>query len=80
MEHRASTVPHHPRLLFQFGSIRHLVGLLGGGDQPSARPLATQDSTTQKDADMRAGFEPVIPMFKRPKTVLALDHLAIETG
>jgi hypothetical protein len=31
-EHRASTVPCHPRLLFQFlGSIRHLVGLLGGG-------------------------------------------------
>jgi hypothetical protein len=31
-EHRASTVPRHPRLLFQFlGSIRHLVGLLGGG-------------------------------------------------
>jgi hypothetical protein len=31
-EHRASTVPRHPRLLFRFlGSIRHLVGLLGGG-------------------------------------------------
>jgi hypothetical protein len=31
-EHRASTVPRHPRHLFQFlGSIRHLVGLLGGG-------------------------------------------------
>jgi hypothetical protein len=35
-EHRASTVPHHPRLLFQFlGSIRHLVGLLGGGISPA---------------------------------------------
>jgi hypothetical protein len=28
----------------------------------------------------RAGFEPVIPMFERPKTVLALDRAAIETG
>jgi hypothetical protein len=28
----------------------------------------------------RAGFEPVIPMFERPKTVLALDRSAIETG
>jgi hypothetical protein len=28
----------------------------------------------------RAGFEPEIPMFERPKTVLALDRSAIETG
>jgi hypothetical protein len=28
----------------------------------------------------RAGFEPAIPMFERPKTVLALDSAAIETG
>jgi hypothetical protein len=35
-EHRASTVPRHPRLLFQFlGSIRHLVGLHGGGISPA---------------------------------------------
>jgi hypothetical protein len=35
-EHRASTVPRHPRLLFQFlGSIKHLVGLLGGGISPA---------------------------------------------
>jgi hypothetical protein len=34
-EHRASTVPRHPRLLFQFlGSIRQLVGFLGGGISP----------------------------------------------
>jgi hypothetical protein len=34
-EHRASTVPHHLRLLFQFpGSIRHLVGHLGRGISP----------------------------------------------
>jgi hypothetical protein len=35
-EHRASTVPRHPRLLFQFlGCIRHLVGLLGGEISPA---------------------------------------------
>jgi hypothetical protein len=35
-EHRALTVPRHPRLLFQcLGSIRHLVGLLGGGISPA---------------------------------------------
>jgi hypothetical protein len=28
----------------------------------------------------RVGFEPAIPMFKWPKTVLALDHAAIWTG
>jgi hypothetical protein len=28
----------------------------------------------------RAGFEPAIPMFERPKTGLALDRAAIETG
>jgi hypothetical protein len=27
----------------------------------------------------RAGFEPAIPMFERPKTVPALDRSAIET-
>jgi hypothetical protein len=35
-EHRATTVPRRPRLLFQFlGSIRHLVGLLGGAISPT---------------------------------------------
>jgi hypothetical protein len=28
----------------------------------------------------RAGLELAIPMFERPKTVLALDRAAIETG
>jgi hypothetical protein len=54
------------------------------GDQPDARPLPTQDNTTQKKCGHtsipRAGFEPVIPMFERPKTVRALDSAAIGTG
>jgi len=28
----------------------------------------------------RAGFEPAILLFERPKTVLALDSAVIETG
>jgi hypothetical protein len=54
------------------------------GDQPDAKPLPTQDNTTQKKRGHtsmpRAGFEPEIPMFERPKTVLALDRAAIWTG
>jgi hypothetical protein len=67
---------------FTYGSIRRLVGLLGRGISPTPRPLPTQDNTEQhRHTSMpRAGFELVIPMFERPKTVLALDRAAIETG
>jgi hypothetical protein len=62
----------------------HLVGLLWMGDQPDARPVPTQDNTTQKKRGYismpRAGFEPAIPMFERPKTVLALDRAAITSS
>jgi len=50
------------------------------GDQPYARPLRTQDNTTQKNADTsmpRAGFEPAILVFERLKTVRALDLAAL---
>jgi hypothetical protein len=61
----------------------HLVGLLGRGINPAPRPLPTQDNTNtekRRHTSMpRAGFEPVIPMFERPKTVLALDCAATET-
>jgi hypothetical protein len=54
------------------------------GDQPNARPLPTQDNTTQKKRGHtsmpRAVFEPAIPMFERPKTVRALDRAGIGTG
>jgi hypothetical protein len=46
------------------------------GDWPVTKPLATQDSITQKNVDTsmpRAGFELTIPVFKRVKTVHALD-------
>jgi hypothetical protein len=49
MEHRALTVPHHPRLLFQFlGSIRHLVGLLGGGIGPHKASTYTGQHNTER--------------------------------
>jgi hypothetical protein len=54
---------------------KHLVGLLGWGISPAPRPLTTQDNTIQRNTNThtsmpRAGFEPAIPMFERPKTVL----------
>jgi hypothetical protein len=61
-----------------------LVGLLRRGFSPAPRPLPTEDNTTQRNTDThihaRAGFEPAIPVFERPKTVLVLDRAAVETG
>jgi hypothetical protein len=60
-----------------------LVGLHGRGISPAPRPLSTQDNTTQRNRHTsmpRAGFEPAIPMFERPKAVLPLDRAATETG
>jgi hypothetical protein len=55
------------------------------GDQPVARPLpiyrTTQHRKTRTHIYMpQVGFEPVIPVFERPKTVRALDRSAIGTG
>jgi hypothetical protein len=69
--------------LFTYGSIRHLVGLLGQGISPAQGSTYTGQHNTEKHRHTsmpRAEFEPVIPIFERPKTVLALDHAAIETG
>jgi hypothetical protein len=59
----------------------HLLGLLGRVISPTQ---GTQDNTPQKKRGHTsmplAGFEPVIPMFERPETVLALDRAAIGTG
>jgi hypothetical protein len=84
-EHRASTVPRHPRLLFQFlGSIRHLLGLLwGGGDQSSARQR-TQDNTTQKYADTHPCPDQDSNLRSQcssgRRQYFSLDRSAIETG
>jgi hypothetical protein len=59
---------------------RHLVGLLGREISPAPRPLPTQDNIRQRNTDTsmpRARFETAIPVFERPKTVLALDRAAI---
>jgi len=55
----------------------HLVGLRGRGISPSQATTYTQDSTTQKNADLhtsvpRAGFEATIPVFERSKSGLVL--------
>jgi hypothetical protein len=75
-EHRASIVPRHPRILFQFlGSTRHLVGLLEGGISP-AQGLYLHRTIQHRKTQTNIH----VPMFERPKTVLALDRSAIETG
>jgi hypothetical protein len=37
--------------LFTYGSLRHLIGVLGRGISPAPRPLPTQDNTTQRNTD-----------------------------
>jgi hypothetical protein len=53
------------------------------GDRPDARPLPTQDNTTQKKRRHTfipgAEFEPAIPAFERLKTVRASDRAATGT-
>jgi hypothetical protein len=55
------------------------------GDQPVARPLParrteqTQNKRTHK-SNPQVGFEPTIPVFKRAKTVHALDLAATVIG
>jgi hypothetical protein len=53
------------------------------GDQPVAMPLATQDNTNTEynQTDMPSvGFEPIIPVFERAKTLHALDRAATVIG
>jgi hypothetical protein len=67
---------------FSFLIYTQLVGLLGRGDQPVARPLSihrtTQTQNKRTQASMSGeGFEPTIPVFERAKKVHALDGAAI---
>jgi hypothetical protein len=55
------------------------------GNQSVARPLSThrttQTQTKRKQISMpQVGFEPMIPVFKRAKTVHALDRAATMIG
>jgi hypothetical protein len=80
-EHRASTVPRHPRLLFQFlGSIRHLVGLLGGGGGSVQRKASTCTGQHNTEKRRHTSMPRAISTFDQPKTVVASDFSAIETG
>jgi hypothetical protein len=61
---------------------RHMVGLLGS-DQPVARPLPTQDNTTQKDADKHPCLDSEIRTHDpsdQPAKTHASDSTATVTG
>jgi hypothetical protein len=70
--------------VFTCESIRQLVGLLGGVICPTqGLYLHTGQHNTEKRRHTsmpRAGFQPAISTFERPKTVLASDRSDIETG
>jgi hypothetical protein len=55
------------------------------GDQPVARQLSTHRTTQTHNKHTqtsmpRVGYEPTIPVFKRAKTVHALDRAATVIG
>jgi hypothetical protein len=70
--------------LFSFLTYTQSVELLGGGISPSQgryqhRTTQTQNKRTQTSMPM-VGFEPTIPVFKRAKTVHALDRATTGIG
>jgi len=44
------------------------------GDRPDARPVRTTQHSKMGTDMPRMGFEPTIPVFERPKAVLASDR------
>jgi hypothetical protein len=79
-------MPFLKRRIFSF--YLWILQIFGGspwaGDQSSTKASTyTGQHNTEKHRHISmpgAGFETAIPMFERPKTVLALDPAAIETG
>jgi hypothetical protein len=65
-------------LIWNYGSDRHSVGLLGRAISPSQGRYLHRTTPTQKKRGQtsmaRVGFEPAIPMFEREKTFRALDR------
>jgi hypothetical protein len=77
--------PFGPWPLFQFLNRIHSRYDSWTGDQPVVRPLPThrtaQTQTKRTQTSMpRVGFEPTIPVFKRAKTVHALDRAVTVIG
>jgi hypothetical protein len=78
--------PFGPSSLFQFlNPIHSRQDSLNGGDQPVARPLPTHRTTQTQNKSTQAsmprvGFEPTTPVFKRAKTVRALDRAKTVIG
>jgi hypothetical protein len=65
--------------IWNYGSHKQSVGLLGWVISPVARPLPAQESINTKEmwtTTPRVGFEPKIPVFERAKTFRALNHAA----
>jgi hypothetical protein len=74
LEHRASVKRF---VSLQFLNLRHLVGLPGRMISPSQGRYLTQ---THKHPTSWVGFEPMIPVFERAKTVHVLDTAAAVIG
>jgi hypothetical protein len=67
--------------VFQFLIVYTVSRIPWMGDQPIVRPLSTQTQNKRKQTSMPwVGFEPMIPAFKRAKTVHALDCAATVIG
>jgi hypothetical protein len=71
--------------VFQFLNL-YIVGRTSWlGDQPIARPLPTHRTTQTQNKHIQmsmpqVGFEPMIPVFERTKTVRALDRADTVNG
>jgi hypothetical protein len=61
------------------GAFRYFGRTPWTGDRPIARPIPTQESTTEKrghTSEPQAGFEPTITVFERSETI-PLGHIII---
>jgi hypothetical protein len=77
--------PCGPWQLFQFLNLYTVGRTPWTGDQPVSRPLPTHRATQTQDESTqtsmpRVGFEPMISVFVRGKTVHALDRVATVIG
>jgi hypothetical protein len=77
--------PFRPWTLFQFLNLYTVGRTHRTSDQTVARPLPTHRTTQAENKSTetsmpRVGFEPMIPVFERTKTVHALDRAATVIG
>jgi hypothetical protein len=69
-----------PELIWNYGSYKHLVGLLGRGISPSQDRYLHRRKQKQKEREQTSmplvGFEPTVPVFEWVKTCRGLDRAA----